>query len=655
MVLLGQTLLVAAFTASIYGVAAAMLGARRQQAGLVASARNAVYVTGALVFGATGTLIYLLLTDRFDVQYVAQNSRLEQPLPYKISALWGGMAGSLMLWAVVLAGYMVVAAWINRDRHPELMPWVHAVCLSTVAFFVSLMIFSANPFQVLPFTPLDGQGMNPLLQNPAMASHPPTLYLGYVGFTIPFAFALAALISGKLDTSWLHAIRRWTIVAWFFLSVGITLGAQWAYVELGWGGYWGWDPVENASFMPWLVATAYLHSVMMEEKKGMLRVWNMLMIIATFGLCIFGTFLTRSGIVSSVHAFATSNLGAFFAAYLAVVLALSLGLVAWRLPQLRSASRLESVLSRESSFLFNNLVLVVACFAVLWGTMFPVISEAVNGVKITVGPPFFNRVNIPIFLALLALTGIGPLIAWRRASLPSLRRAFVWPTGTFLATLIACVVLDLGGPYTWISLALSAFVTATVIQEFWRGGRARAASSGEGLALAMLNLTRRNKRRYGGYVIHVGIVLMAVGITGSGVFQTDVEATLRPGETVDVAGYRLQFEELDIFAVDGVDVVSASLVAFDGPRARFRMVPQRHFHPRQDNPTTEVAIWSGMRHDLYVVLAGWNNDEGGMATFKLYLNPLVKWIWIGGFVLMFGTLICLVPDRSLSDSGTANY
>jgi cytochrome c-type biogenesis protein CcmF len=655
LILLGQSALIAAFAVSIYGVAAALIGARRQQAALVASARNAVYVTGALVATATATLLWLLVNDRFDVRYVAQNSRIDQPLPYKISALWGGMAGSLLLWSVVLAGYMVVAAWANRDRHPELMPWVHAVCLATIGFFVSLQLFAANPFETLPFMPADGQGMNPLLQNPAMAVHPPNLYLGYVGFTIPFAFAIAALASGKLDTSWLHAIRRWTIVAWFFLSIGITLGAQWAYVELGWGGYWGWDPVENASFMPWLVATAYLHSVMIEEKKGMLRVWNMLMIIATFALCIFGTFLTRSGIVSSVHAFTTSTLGPLFAGFLAVILAVSLGLVAWRLPQLRSENRIEAVLSRESSFLFNNLVLVVACFAVLWGTMFPVLSEAVNGNKITVGPPFFNRVNVPIFLSLLALTGIGPLIAWRRANWPSLRRAFIWPGIAFFGTVIGCAVLRLGGVYTWMSLGLSAFVIATVVQEFWRGGRARSASSGENLVTAMTNLTRRNKRRYGGYVIHIGIVLMAIGITGSSVFQTDVEATLRPGETVDLGGYRMQFEDLDIFAVDGVSVVSASLVAFDGNRPRFRMVPQRHFHPRQDNPTTEVAIWSGLQHDLYVVLAGWDSDSQGLATFKMYLNPLVKWIWIGGFVLFLGTLICLIPDHSMSDSGLVNY
>lgn len=653
LITLGQVTLIAAFATAGYGVAMALLGVRRRQPALVQSARNAVHATTVLVTAATVSLLALLATNQFQVRYVAENSRLDQPFVYKMSALWGGMAGSLLLWTVLLCFYSSLAAWINRRRFPELMPYVYAVCLVTVAFFIGLQLFAADPFELLPFTPADGRGLNPLLQNPAMAIHPPNLYLGFVGFTIPFAFAIGALASGRLDTAWLHATRRWTIISWFFLTIGITLGAQWAYVELGWGGYWGWDPVENASLMPWLIATAYLHSVMIEEKKQMLRVWNMLMVIATFALCIFGTFLTRSGIVSSVHAFTTSNLGPLFAGFLAVIIAVSLGLVAWRLPELRSKHKLESVVSRESSFLFNNLVLVVACFAVLWGTMFPVISEAVNGIKITVGPPFFNRVNVPIFLALLFLTGIGPLIAWRRASMPSLRRAFLWPSVSGLVTLVVMLVLGLGGVYAAMSIGLSAFVLATVAQEFWRGGRARASSTGESLPRAMLDLTMRNKRRYGGYVIHVGIVLMAIGITGSSVFQQEVEATLRPGQTMQLGGYRLQYNDMQFFGVEGMDVASADVVAFRDDRARFRMVPQRHFHPRQENPTTEVAIWSSLQHDVYLVLAGW--DEARVATFKGYLNPLVKWIWLGGLVMTLGTVICMFPDRQRSEAGIANY
>jgi len=496
--------------------------------------------------------------------------------------------------------------------------------------------------------------MNPLLQNPAMAIHPPNLYLGFVGFTIPFAFAIAALVTGRLDTSWLHSTRRWTIVSWFFLSIGITLGAQWAYVELGWGGYWGWDPVENASLMPWLVATAYLHSVMIEEKKQMLRVWNVVLIISTFALCIFGTFLTRSGIVSSVHAFATSNLGPMFAGFLAITLAISFGLVAYRLPELKSEAKLEAVLSRESAFLFNNLVLVVACFAVLWGTMFPVITEAITGTQMTVGPPFFNRVNVPILLLLLLLTGVGPLIAWRRASWPSLKRAFFMPTASGLVTSIAMLAAGVRDFATIMAFGLSMFVTATIAQEFWRGARARASTSGESFFLALGSLTWRNKRRYGGYVIHIGVVCMAIGIAGSTSFQQEREATLTPGQTMDVGSYRLQMTDVELYNSSGVQVVSSPLNVFQGGEARYRMSPQRHFHPGPDSqPTTEVAILSNMRHDLYVVLAAFDLDNSS-ATFKVYLNPLVKWIWIGGWILMFGTIICMWPDRDVA-LGARNY
>jgi cytochrome c-type biogenesis protein CcmF len=646
--------LILSFATAGYAVAASLLGAHRDSAGLKQSGRNAVYATTALVLSAAGCLLYLLLTDRFEVMYVAQNSRRGMYWLYKISALWGGMAGSLLLWTSILVIFSAIAAAQNRRRHPALMPYVHAVCMTTAGFFIALQLFAANAFETLPFTPTDGQGLNPLLQNPAMAIHPPNLYLGFVGFTIPFAFAIAALATGRLDTSWLHSTRRWTILAWFFLSVGITLGAQWAYVELGWGGYWGWDPVENASLMPWLVATAYLHSVMIEEKKSMLRVWNVVLIISTFALCIFGTFLTRSGVVSSVHAFATSNLGPMFAGFLAVILAGSFGLVAYRLPELKSEAKLEAVLSRESSFLFNNLVLVVACFAVLWGTMFPVITEAITGTQMTVGPPFFNRVNVPILLLLLLLTGVGPLIAWRRASWPSLKRAFALPVAAGVVTAIGMVIAGVREFATIMAFALAVFVTATIVQEFWRGARARASTSGENFARALASLTWRNKRRYGGYVIHLGVVCMAIGIAGSTSFQQEVEATLQPGQTMDIGGYRLQMNDIQIYNSSGIQVVSSPVNVFQHGEAQFRMLPQRHFHPGpEQQPTTEVAIKSGLRHDLYLVLASWDLDAHS-ATFKAFLNPLVKWIWIGGFVLMLGTIICMWPDRSLA-IGARNY
>ena len=406
--------------------------------------------------------------------------------------------------------------------------------------------------------------------------------------------------------------------------------------------------------MPWLVATAYLHSVMIEEKKQMLRVWNVVLIISTFALCIFGTFLTRSGIVSSVHAFANSNLGPMFAIFLALILAVSFGLVTYRLPELKSEGKLEAVLSRESSFLFNNLVLVVACFAVLWGTMFPVVTEAITGTQMTVGPPFFNRVNVPIMLLLLLLTGVGPLIAWRKASMPSLKRAFAMPTTAGVVTFVALFALGVRDFATGMAFALSAFVTATILQEFWRGTRARSSATGEAFHQALFGLTWRNKRRYGGYIIHLGIVCMAIGIAGSSSFQRETQATLLSGQTVDFAGYRLQMGDLELYDSGGVQVVSADLVAFQHGEAKFRMWPQRHFHPGPEvQPTTEVAIWSNMRHDLYLILAAWDLDRGS-ATFKAYLNPLVKWIWIGGLVLVLGTLICMLPDRQ-AEAGARNY
>ncbi len=654
MIQLGQICLILSLASAGYAVAASLLGVRRQSPGLMQSGRNAVYATAALVLVSAGSLLYLLGTDRFEVRYVAENSRVGMPFIYKMSALWGGMAGSLMLWTVILVIYSAIAAAQNRQRHPALMPYVHAVCMVTAAFFISLQLFAANPFEVLPFIPADGRGMNPLLQNPAMAIHPPNLYLGYVGFTIPFAFAIAALATGRLNTKWLHSTRRWTLLAWFFLSVGVTLGAQWAYVELGWGGYWGWDPVENASIMPWLLATAYLHSVMIEEKKQMLRVWNVVLIISTFALCIFGTFLTRSGIVSSVHAFTTSNLGPMFAGFLALTLAVGFGLVAYRLPELKSEAKLEAVLSRESAFLFNNLVLVVACFAIFWGTMFPVFTEAITGTQMTVGPPFFNRVNVPILLLLLLLTGIGPLIAWRRASWPSLRRAFTMPATAGSVTALVMIPLGVRDFATVMAFGLSIFVTATIIQEFWRGARARASATAEPLYRALATLTWRNKRRYGGYVIHLGIVCMAVGIAGSSYFQQEHEATLLVGQTMDVGGYRLQMTEIELYNSSGVQVVSSTLNVFRNGEATFRMHPQRHFHPGPDaQATTEVAILSNLRHDLYLVLAAFDL-EGGSATFKAYLNPLINWIWIGCFVLMLGTIICMWP-ASDTELGARNY
>jgi cytochrome c-type biogenesis protein CcmF len=520
------------------------------------------------------------------------------------------------------------------------------------AFFVSVMLFGASPFERLAFTPADGRGLNPQLQNVGMVIHPPMLYLGYISITIPFAFAVAALLSRRLDTGWIHAIRKWTLVSWLFLSIGITLGMWWAYVELGWGGYWAWDPVENASFLPWLTMTAFLHSVMIQEKRGMLKRWNLGLIIGTFLLSIFGTFITRSGVIASVHSFTQSNVGYFFLAFLVVAAVLSFTLLYTRWPLLEADVQLESMLSREAAFLFNNLLLVGIAFSVLWGTLFPILSEAVRGSKITVGPPFFNRVNIPLGLLLLALTGIGPLIAWRKASAANLRRQFVGPLtsgGVTLAALLAAGVRDF---YAVTALALAGFVAGTIAQEFWRGVRARRRMHGESVPTAFVRLVGRNRRRYGGYIVHAGILIYFVAFAGMA-FKVEREATLKPGESVELRspfGHTYRFTHVGISQYEALNrIVSAATVqvAIDGrPAGLLTSEKRQHvdsFKRPTFEPSTEVGIRSGLREDLYLVFAG-AVDGTEEAVYRFNINPLVWWVWFGGFVLAFGGIVTMWPS-----------
>jgi cytochrome c-type biogenesis protein CcmF len=489
-------------------------------------------------------LIHALLGRDFSLRYVAEHTSLDLAPLYAVTAFWAGQAGSLLLWALLLSWFGAVVVFQNRRTNRRLMPYVCATLSAVNLFFIGLVVFVANPLDRLAPIPEDGVGLNPLLQNHGMIFHPPALYLGYVGFTVPFAFALAALATGKLDPRWIVSTRRWTLFSWFFLGVGILLGAQWAYLELGWGGYWAWDPVENASLIPWLTATAYLHSVMIQEKKGMLKVWNLSLIILTFALCIFGTFLTRSGVVSSVHSFAGSSLGPLFVIFLVLVLGLSLGLLLYRLPRLSSEHRLDGLLSRESSFLFNNLILVGLAFTVLWGTMFPIISEWLAGTKMSVGPPFFNRVSLPIGLALLVLTGICPLIAWRRATLANFRRNLMLPLGAGALGATVLVAAGVHQPAAVGFFAGGIFVVWSIGAEFLRGARARQSISGEPFPLAFSRLVGRNKRRYGGFVVHVGMVVMLVGIVGSSVFQRELDVTLKPGESASLGSYSFVFRGL---------------------------------------------------------------------------------------------------------------
>ncbi len=640
---IGGAALLFAFVVAIYAVVIALLGARLRRQEMIRSAERATYGVFGLVTITMVVILYALLAHDFRLQYVASVSSRAMPTFYVIAALWGGQEGSMLLWLWLLAMYSAIVMVQNRHRNRELMPYVIATLMTTALLFLAMLVIVENPFRQLPQVPRDGQGLNPLLQNPLMVIHPPNLYLGFVGFAVPFAFAIGALASGRLDTQWIRSIRRWTLVAWLFLSIGILLGGQWAYVELGWGGYWAWDPVENASFMPWLTGTAFLHSVMIQEKKGMLKVWNMALVILTYALSIFGTFLTRSGVIASVHAFAQSSLGPYFLLYLAGIVGIAVALLVKRLPELRSDHRLESVVSRESSFLFNNLFLVGIMFAVLWGTLFPIISEAVRGVKISVAAPFFNQVNIPLGLGLLFLSGVCPLIAWRKASVRNLRRNFLYPLS--LSFVITAVLYTLGIRHVvaLISFAICLFVFGTIVLEFYRGTRARRAVSGGTVWQAFVSLIRRNRRRYGGYIVHFGVVLIFVGITGSSAYQIEQNVVLHPGESALVGTFILQYDDLTRMIESTYEAFIAKLTVLRNGKYLTTLYPEKRLYFAQNQPTTEVALRTRPFEDLYIIMAGFEPSK--TATFKVFVNPLVFWMWMGGLVMVLGTAIAIWPER----------
>jgi len=645
MVDVGSLSLTIAWVLALYATAMSLAGAYWRKRDFVASAEHASLAVWGLVTIAVAALLHALVTHDFNLEYVAHYSSSTLPLPYTIAALWGGQSGSLLFWLMILTSMAAVVLLQNRERNRELMPYVNAVLMLIAFFFLSMLNFVTPPFQRLAFTPAEGQDLNPLLQNYWMTIHPPALYLGYVGCAIPFAFAIGALVTGKLGDAWIRTTRRWTLLAWFFLSVGNLFGAQWAYLVLGWGGYWAWDPVENAAFMPWLTCTAFLHSVMIQEKKNMLKIWNMVLVILTFALTIFGTFLTRSGVISSVHSFTQSGLGPFFMIFLGAILAISIALLIWRLPQLKSENELDSVLSRESTFLLNNLVLVGIAFAVFWGTVFPVISEAVRGIKITVGPPFFNKVNAPLGLILLFLTGVGPVIAWRRASARNLERNFLMPV--FLGLLGGIVMFSAGirHSYAIVSFALCIFVLATISMEFYRGVRARQAMVGENPATALLHLVGKNRRRYGGYIIHLGVVMMFLGITGTSAFREEKQITVKPGDSFPMGGYTLRYDGVTAHETKHIAYLTADIAVFQNGRQIDTLRPEKRFYKKPEQPTTEVAIRSRPGADLYLVLGSYD-EASKMATIQAYINPLVSWLWLGGVVLIIGTIVTIVPSRA---------
>src|ERR1700730_5541029 len=541
MPLIGQLALALALVLAAYSIIANVVGARASIPSLTASARHALWAMCAMVTLAVAALWSSLLHSDFSLEYVASYTSFSLPTVYKITALWGGQQGSLLFWTWLLTIFTSIVAFQNRRRNSEITPYALATLAGLAIFFLGMLNFVTRPFDVLAVVPNDGQDLNPLLQNYWMAIHPPSLYTGYVSASVPFAFGFGALIPGRLDDSWIRSTRRWAIFSWFFLTLGNMFGARWAYEVLGWGGYWAWDPVENAAFMPWLVMTAYLHSVMIQERKDMLKVWNLVLIGMAFGLTLFGTFITRSGVISSVHSFTQSGLGPYFLTFLILVALIYAGALIYRVPDLRSPAEFESYLSREAAFLFNNLILVGIAFAVFWGTIFPVLSEAVRGVKITVGPPFFNRVNGPLALGLIFLMGVGPLIAWRRMTVKNLAYHFAAPAIIGITTGLVLFGIGMTQWYVMVAASLIGFVAGTIAVEFRRGVSARRHMVHETTPRALVNLVSKNNRRYGGYIIHVGVILAFAGIVGSSFFRIEVKKSVKPGETFAVGPYQLRF------------------------------------------------------------------------------------------------------------------
>lgn len=602
------------------------------------------------VFGASVALVWAAFTDNFSVSYILRHSNRDLAAPYKFAVLWSGQEGSLLFWALLLSAY----GFVVRVRHKidvRLVAHASVIIAAVQVFFMFLLNLAAHPFAMEP-GPMraDGNGLNPLLQYAEMVIHPPMLYLGYVGVTVPFAFALGALIMRYPGEKWIHITRRWTMVTWLFLTCGIALGGHWAYSVLGWGGYWAWDPVENASWMPWLTATAFLHSVMMQEKRGMMKVWNVWLIFTTFLLSIMGTFLTRSGVVSSVHAFAQSDIGWWFWYFLVASFVVCLFFFIKNRKHLKSENKLESLVSRESSFLFNNVLLLVSCFSVLWGTLFPILSEWVQGTKVTVGPPFFNRVNIPILLFLLFLTGVGPLLAWRKTSIESLRRNFAIPA---LAALVTAVLLMVAGVRPWrdiatfyslMAISLAVLVAVTIGSEFFRGARVIRGHTGQSLLGAMVQLTQRNTRRYGGYVVHFGVAVLAIGLAGAA-FNQEKEQELGNGDKMTIAGYTLLCRSYTQDDNPSYHSEWAILEVFRGDKQIATLYPERRFYKASQQASTIVANRSSLKEDLYLVYAGRNTDTD-KPIIKAHVNPLVVWIWIGVWVVVFGTLVALAPNAA---------
>lgn len=666
---LGYGTLFITFIVSLYGIAAALYGEFKNKPQWVESAKNAMLLTFPLLTISAVSIIYLLVTDHFEVEYVYSVTSRSMPTYLRVTALWGGQAGSLVFWTWLMALFASLVTLRDWTRDREFLPWVVVVSLVTLAFFLGLTIFVENPFvrlwatplgAVEPhmfapaggtlFTPADGMGLNPLLRHPGMIIHPPMLYLGFVALVIPYAFAIAALVTGRTDDRWIKLTRRWTLWAWLFLSLGLILGGRWAYDVLGWGGYWGWDPVEVAALLPWLAATPLLHSVMIQEKRNMFKAWNMILVILTYDLMILGTFLTRSGVFSSVHAFAQSAIGPLFFTFIIVTLTISIALVMYRWDDLQSEAKFETWLSREGMFLYNNFVFMAILAISTWGLLFPVISEAVTGTKITVGPVFYEKATGPFWALMLLLMGVAPMSAWRASTARTLGRKIWLPTVISLFVLpYTLFIAKLTNPWAIITTWLVGFVTAVTLYEFATAAWARSKSKNENVIVALWRLAGRNRRRYGGYIIHLGVIMMALGIVGIEMFQSETQGALPQGEEMSLGAYTIHYDRLYNFdTADNRNVTRAEITVFKNGENIGTLAPQKHFYYESQQSMTIPGVFSTLEDDFYVLLVDWQEISTQTATFKIYHNPLVNWLWIGSIVFILGTLVAAWPDAAKS-------
>ena len=657
---IGLIALVIAFLLSLYATLASLYGGWRGQQAWVESARNAALLVFPLLTIPVMVIVYALYTLDFSLAYVYDvSSRAMSPF-LRVTALWGGQQGSVLFWAWLMAAFVGLVLLKKWERDRELMPWVTFVAMLTTAFFVGIVVFITNPFvrlwhfegareltqalfqpiNAMPYLPEDGNGLNPLLRHFGMIGHPPTTYLGFTGFVVPFAYAIAALITGQSRRDeWIIATRRWTLFAWIFLSIGLILGGRWAYDVLGWGGFWGWDPIENAMLMPWLTGTAFLHSVMMTEKRGMMKRWNMVLIILTYSLSLFGTFITRTGVISSVHAFSKTALGPAFFAFIGFTFLGSVTILYLRWDTLKSEHSLESFISREAAFVLQNMLFLAVTFAVFWGTVFPLISELVTGTKITVGPPYFQRVTGPLFFVLVLLMGVAPLLAWRKQAAKALGKAIWIPFAASIAITAIWGFIHRMHPASIFGLWLVTLTLSAIVAEFWKGVQARHATRGENPFTALFHLIGRNHRRYGGYIIHLGVVMIALGIIGDAYFKQETQGTVSQGEVVSIGDYQLEFKELLGYpGSDGRDIVEAVMALSQNGKPIREINPRRDYFVVQEQPVSVPGVYSTPGVDVYVLLIGWDTT-GTSATFKVYINPLVNWVWIGGIVMILGTII----------------